>query len=448
MPILAVALGALGMLTALVFWRPSAAAVLVIGLTPLLVGIDRGRLLPLLRPNEALVLVLAAVLLTRFVVLLRPGQRIQLNLTGLEWLMVAMATCNSALPLLAMALRGRTVTPDDLSYALVLWKYLAVYALVRASVRTDRAVAACLWAAVVAATLAAGIGILQALDLAGVRAVLAELFAPHGYAGALAIPRGGSTLSLPAAAADLYVMSLAVILGLWWRARQRGPLLVVLGLTCVLGTFSAAEFSSVAGLAIGVVVVAWAAGRLDVLRWAPACLAAAVFVMWPVVAHRLEGFGTATGVPVSWSSRWYNLTTYFWPDIFSGNNPLWGVRLSARVAVPTQGTGYVWIENGYTWLLWGGGLPLLLTYVAFVVVSVRMLLGRARALDDHASVAALAALGGVVVVAVLMVFDPHLTYRGSADLLFALLALAAVPRQSPRPSPPTQPASSHMKGLP
>jgi hypothetical protein len=221
------------------------------------------------------------------------------------------------------------------------------------------------------------------------------------------------------------IFNIAAATALWLRERRHTVLLVLALVLCVAATLSAGEFSATIGLVVGVLVLALLLRSFALLGGFTALVVGGLAASWPVVAVRLEGFSGAAGVPVSWVGRLRNLQTYFWPVLSQHWNLFWGVRPSARVSVSTQATGYVWIESGYTWLLWGGGVPLLAAFLFFAVAVVRRgwRLGRTR--PDSYGAAGTAVLVGVAVIGVLMVFDPHLTYRGSADNFFSLLALTA-----------------------
>ena len=423
-PLLCLGLLLGAVLTVVVWQRPVVAAYLLIGVTPLVVGIDRGRVVPQMRVNEALALFLMLVLCARAAVRRRPWGRIRLHIDPVTRSFVWFALAASVIPLVFMVARGRPVEMDDLNHAAVMWKFLLVYVVIRLTVRTDHHVTVALWVSLVVAVLVGVIGILQSLDLLGVRGMLEPLYAPFGYSDGVQSARAGSTVGLPAATADLMVLNLVVGLGLVTRKPALARYLAPVALVLVVSVFSAAEFSSVLGLVVAMVCVAVRLRRLDLLRSLVLLLPVAVVAMWPTIEPRVAEFSSLHGLPTSWLVRYHNLSSYFWPQIVDGSNFLVGVRPAARI--PVEGTfGFIWIESGYLWLLWGGGLPLFAAFCWFVWAGLRATGPAARLLATPASVAALAAYTGLVSCVVLMLFDPHITYRGSADALFGFLALSA-----------------------
>ena len=414
-----------GSFIAAVWVWPAIGAYALIVATPLTAGIDRGLAIPVFRPSEALALLIGGTLVVRGLTRMRAGHVPRLRLSRVELSIVLLAVTSSIVPLLWMLARQHNITQDDVLYAFVMWKFLGIYVIIRASVSTDSQVRRCLWTSVVVACPVALIALLQSLQIGGVEHLLAPLFSPFGHTGALEHARGSSTLALPAATADLLIYNLAIVAGLWLRYRRHALILTLAALLFVLGTLSSGEFSSAIGLFIGVICIAVVGGAPRLLALFVPAAAIGGLALRPVIETRLSGFQSASGLPVSWTGRLDNLRTYFWPELSSGWNFLFGVRPAARVPVASQATGYVWIESGYTWLLWGGGIPLVASFVFFVVSALTMAWRAARRGPAAASVAGLAAFVAVVVTTVLMVFDPHLTYRGSADLLFFLLALAA-----------------------
>jgi hypothetical protein len=414
-------------LGALVILRPAVAGYLMIGLTPLIVGIDRDRVIPVLRPNEALLLLCAVALSLRGVWEFRTGAPLRPRLGLIAASIVLMAISNSVTPLLAMSLRGNAVSTDDILYAAVLWKYLALYAVIRASIRTEHQVRRCIGLSMFAASIVALVAILQALQLFGVAEILATYYAPFGDSERLANSRGSSTLALSAAVGDLLIMNLALCAGQWRRRALPVAVLGPLAVLFVLGTFASGQFSGVIGLLVAAIALGVVA-RSAAMPFAVGVTGiGAVLLLQPVVANRLSGFNSVSGLPQSWTGRLYNLSNYFWPRLFSDYNYVWGVEPSARVPAPAVlRAPWVWIESGYTWLLWGGGIPLAISYLVLVAASVRRSWAAVNRPDSVGSVAT-GVFVAVLVITVLMLFDPHITYRGTADLLFALLPIIALP---------------------
>jgi murein biosynthesis integral membrane protein MurJ len=430
---------------ACVWRRPVLAAYLVIGLTPLTVNLNVGHALPLIRPNEAIDLLAGAALAARGLVMARTGQLPRIRLDRVEVAIVLMAVSNSIIPLLWMTIRQEAISQDDLLYSLVLWKLLGIYAIVRFAVRTDLQVRRCLWLCVITGSIVALVAILQSLSLFGVSRLLAEFFGgptEFGPPGG----RGSSTLGLPAATADLVVFDLAIVAGLWTRYRRHPLVLAVAGALMLFGALSAGEFAGAIGLVVGVMCIAIVSGSPRMLAWFVPTAVIGGYVLWPVLSIRLGGFQSASGLPQSWLGRLNNLETYFWPRLFSDWNFVLGVEPSAVIARVSYSGNLVWIESGYTWLLWGGGIPLLASFLFFTYVVAKRGWLAAWGRGDARSVAGVALFVAVTVIAVLMVFDPHLTYRGSGDEFFALIALAA-PRYTRR-DPTAWRSATHQLTMP
>ena len=123
---------------ALVGWvmaRPAAAAYLLIFLTPLVVGVNAGSVVPLLRPNEALMVLFGAAIGLRWLAGLRSGDIRWPRLDRVDIALIALGITSSVLPLAMMVVRQRPIGSDDLLYCIVLWKLLAEYVIVRSVIK-------------------------------------------------------------------------------------------------------------------------------------------------------------------------------------------------------------------------------------------------------------------------------------------------------------------------
>jgi len=437
--------------------RPSFGAYLFLFANPLIVGIARGDVVPLLRPNELLLGLLLLALALRLALRVMAGQPLRAGFNAVDGALLGLAVAGSLLPLGWRLVRSLPVTLDDVLYAIVLWKYLALYGFFRQIVETRRQVLLCLLASMASGVIVAVVAMLQVSNLFGVPELLQQHYDdPFTGGDGPVTSRGTSTIASSFGTADVMIMNLLIALALLRWLRWRSWLLAGGAALFLSGAVAAGAFSGFIGL--GFALFVFAVATREIARLAMAALPMALLggiAFWPVIAGRLEGFTRPSGLPQSWEGRWENLRDFFLPEIVRGVNWLTGVRPAARVPGPESWREWVYIESGYVWLLWIGGVPFLFAFIAFVVFAGWYLWHIARRHEDMPAVVATVAISYLGVIVLLMLLDPHLTVRGSADLFFPLLALALFrpPARPPVPaaamiSPPPFVASARLSGLP
>lgn len=421
---------------AVVAVRPALGAYLYLAVTPLAAGIRRDLFFPVLRVHEALLALIVAGLLIRGLVRMLSGHQYRPRLARIDVAVLALAVTGSLVSLLWRVAQGEAISADDILYAIVFWKYLALYGVFRVAIKSRAEAAVALWVALATTAVVALVGVLQALGLFGVPELLFTWY-PAFLGETATVGRGASTLGLTFAVADVCLICAAAGFSLLRESTGRKRTLLIGLITLfILGAVAAGQFSGFIGIAVAVVALGVAMGELrKVIRYGAVASLAGGLLTLPVILDRFSGFQTADGVPQSWSGRLDNLTTFIIPRFANGWNVVFGVQPAARVPAPETWRDWVFIESGYLWLLWSGGIPLLISFVYFIRTALRLLKETIRRHDGEIRAIATGAFVGIWVIVVLTVFDPHLTMRGVADLLFPLIAMAQIGVVAGAPAP-------------
>lgn len=398
--------------------RPITATYVYLATVPFLAGIDRGRLLPLVRPNEALLAaLLLAALIGAYLRFLR-GDPLRLRPGPLDLPLAVFVLASTLWPLVSVLLRGSIPDTGELAALLPVCKLAGLLVLVRTTVHTD---AQLLRVGRIVLYPAAAVALIAVLQTTGSSAVVALLNTFWSTPNEPA-ERGTTTLASSIATGDYVVLALALLIALAVRGIVGRWEVLALGAVLGAGTLAAGQFSTWAAAVVVAIVMLRQHPQLRhfAVRFLPLMLLVGA-IGSPAVLTRIAQFFDGFGVPRSWLGRWDNLSTFYLPRLGDFNFIL-GVSPNSVLQAPETWREQIFLEFGYLQFLWVGGLPLL---AAFGWLSVAVL-RRAREVASGPGLAGAFATTMLVawwVVIVLSLVDIHLVLRGAGDLIWAFLAL-------------------------
>jgi hypothetical protein len=441
LPIIAAGVLGAGVLWILTVWRPAlGCALLVLGI-PLTGGLARGSVVPVLRVNEALLLIIVSALVVREL-----PRRHRLAFTGLDLPVLAFCAGGVLIPWAVLSLQHSDTTIDDWRTVLAPVQYLLIYLIFSRVKFSQRDLRLLLNLAMLASVLVALVALAEVANVPGVRQAIIAYYPPPAPEPATVLTgyRPTSFLGHYSAVGAFGVINLALALALA-AARADGFNGIWLGV--VMGLNAAA---AVATVTLAPILVLPAAAVLIFLHvrhvpwqvaFAPVALLVALAALWPSVQARIQsqlasgspGPGVSSGLlPGSLQVRVGYWQDYFIPSLLN-HGPWLGTGTLIPSDVPRPLITFV--DNGYLWMGFRAGLlGVLLMVLLLVAIAIAGWSLRTAPAALQRAIGA-TAFASVLSLALMELTSEYLTFTSVTQEFWMLVGLVAAASALRRPSP-------------
>jgi hypothetical protein len=407
-------------------WRPAAGCAALALAVPLTAGLGRGTVIPVLRPNEALaLLVLAGLAANQF---WRPRP---LVFSGLDLIVAGFALSEVFIPWLVLFLGTTPAGQDTWRTVLSPLQYLIVYVLFSRSDQTPRSLRLTLNLVMLASVAVAVVAVAELLN-ANARNLIGVYYPTPPWPSWDPVYRPASLLGHYSAVGGFALMNCTLALALA-TARVSGfdaRWLSIVMAANIAALLASETWAPLVTLPIAMLVVLVHGRRVPLhLVVVMGALGACLLVLWPFIAGRVDQQQLFVGggglhLPASMETR-----IRYWQEFFlpAAAHHFWlGTGTTLPSEVPDQLA--LNVDNEYLFAVFRAGVSgLVLLIGMFAALSVVAWRER-RSPDPMTRALAAACAASVIAIALIGVTSQYLTFSAVSQMFWMLVGLLAACR--------------------
>ncbi len=385
-------------------------------------GMERGKPIPYIRANEAVLVLSVAI---AFVILLTRKNRYPIKFHGLEIAVIVLVMGTTIIPGAYYLVRGSNLIFEDAVVLLAPLQYLLLFWLFVYLPNSNRERLGIIKLMLFCGSVVAIMGLLQAAKVGFVTDFLKNWYASPHQAAAL---RANRITSLLGAWNSLGIFMMVNLIILWAFGTSRPhdlgwPLILIVGGVCIACLVLSGSFAGMIGMVFGIVLITILLGgylsRRNIILFLIATVAITITIILfreKVMGRWDEQFGYGGAMPATLVYRYELWQGVYWPAI--QKNIFWGTNPS----VPSH---YAWAytESQYLDLLFSFGLVGLISFLGWNAITLKTLLLRFYQHGSFLRTVSAIAIAIVIVLFISGFTNAVFSYSGVIDYLWIILAL-------------------------